>query len=331
MCSRFTDSRTRDGPDQFLAPFRGILSGDCYSGYVNIEQVTHGRIQFSACLGHARRYVFDAREQQPVLGSHLLALIRQLYDIEDRARTMTDAQRWELRQQESVPVMSRLRELLDSPAAARVLPKSKFGEALGYLRNHWPAFQVYLQDGRVPIDNNDVERDLRRIAVGRANWLFIGSEQAGERTATILTIVASAHRHDLDVWSYVRDALEQLARGRAAAGGDVQKIDRRILQSLLPDVWATAHPESHSHLPCERETAACRTPPLQACRTPPHACGDLDRRRRPPRHPAVPQPVALSHWLASRIPRGGPRHQAVLPLPLTVATRRLRPWRRCSG
>ena len=57
---------------------------------------------------------------------------------------MTDAQRRELRQQESVPVMSRVRELLDSPAAARVLPKSKFGEALGYLRNHWPAFQVYL-------------------------------------------------------------------------------------------------------------------------------------------------------------------------------------------
>ena len=64
----FTDSRTRDGPDQFQ-PFRGTLSGDCYSGYVNIEQVTQGRIKFSACLGHARRYVFDAREQQPVLGS----------------------------------------------------------------------------------------------------------------------------------------------------------------------------------------------------------------------------------------------------------------------
>ena len=134
--------------------------------------------------------------------------------------------------------------LLDSAAAARVLPKSKFGEALGYLRNHWPAFQVYLEDGRVPIDNNDVERDLRRIAVGRNNWLFIGSEQAGERTATILTIMASAHRHDLDVWAYVRDALERLARGRAAAGGDVNQIDPRILESLLPDVWAQSHPES---------------------------------------------------------------------------------------
>ena len=240
----FTDRRTRDGPDAFLEPFRGILSGDCYSGYVNIEQVTQGRIKFSACLNHARRYVFNAREQQPVLASQMLAQFRQLYDIEDRGRTMDDGQRWELRQRESVPVMNRLRELLDSEAAKRVLPKSKFGEALGYLRNHWSAFQVYLGDGRLPIDNNDVERDLRRIAVGRNNWLFVGSEAAGERTATIFTIVASAHRHDLDVWAYLRDALEQLARGRAAAGGDAGRIDPAVLESLLPDVWAQSHPAS---------------------------------------------------------------------------------------
>jgi len=240
----FTDSRTRDGPDQFLASFRGILSGDCYSGYVNIEEVTGGRIKFSACLGHARRYVFKAREQQPVLASQMLAQFRMLYDIEDRARTMEDVYRLELRRRESVPVMARLRELLDSEPAKRVLPRTKFGEALGYLRNHWSAFQVYLEDGRLPIDNNDVERDLRRIAVGRSNWLFVGSEPAGHRTATIFSAVASAHRHDLDVWEYLCDSLEKLGRGRAAAGGDVTKIDRAIVELLLPDVWAKSHPES---------------------------------------------------------------------------------------
>ncbi len=240
----FTDSRTRDGPDGFLESFQGILSGDCYSGYVNIEKVTGGRIKFSACLGHARRYVFNAREQQPVLGSQMMAQFRQLYDIEDRARTMDEAQRLALRQKESVPVMTRLRELLDGELSKRVLPKTKFGEALGYLRNHWDAFQVYLQDARVPVDNNDVERDLRRIAIGRKNWLFIGSSAAGERTATILTVVASAHRHDLDVWEYLCDALEKLAHGRAATGGDVHRIDPAILESLLPDVWAKAHPDA---------------------------------------------------------------------------------------
>ena len=87
---------------------------------------------------------------------------------------------------------------------------------------------MYLQDGRLPIDNNDVERDHRRVAIGRKNWLFLGSEDAGDRTATILTIVGSAHRHDLDVWAYLRDVLERLARGTTD------------LEALLPDVWKAA-------------------------------------------------------------------------------------------
>ena len=189
----------------------------------------------------------------------MMAQFRQLYDIEDRARTMDDAQRLALRQRESVPVMKRLRELLDGDLAKRVLPKSKFGEALGYLRNHWDAFQVYLRDGRVPIDNNDVERDLRRIAIGRNNWLFVGSLEAGERTATILTIMASAHRHDLDVWQYVCDALEKLAHGRAAAGGDVNNIDPSILESLLPDVWAKASPDAVRHFRAEEKERRAAT------------------------------------------------------------------------
>jgi transposase len=255
----FTDRRTRDGPDNFLKPFQGILSGDCYSGYVNIEQVTEGRIKFSACVGHARRYVFNSRAQQPILGSQMMAQFRQLYDIEDRAVTMDDAQRLALRERESAPLMKRLRELVDSELAKRVLPRTKFGEALGYLRNHWDAFQVYLQDGRVPIDNNDVERDLRRITVGRSNWLFIGSFKAGERAATIFTIVASAHRHDLDVWQYLCDALEKLAHGRAAAGGDVNQIDTAILESLLPDVWAKAHPDAVRHFRAEEKERRAAT------------------------------------------------------------------------
>ena len=227
----FTDSRAREGPDRFLETFQGIITGDCYSGYVNIEKVTRGRIRFSACLAHARRKIFEAREQQPALSSQILAVMGELYDVEDRARALDDAGRLALRQNESVPVMVRLRAVLDSEAARNVLPKSRFGEALGYLRNHWEAFQLYLQDGRLPIDNNDVERDLRRIALGRKNWLFLGSEDAGDRTATILTVVGSAHRHDLDVWAYLRDVLERLARGTTD------------LEALLPDVWKAAHPE----------------------------------------------------------------------------------------
>jgi hypothetical protein len=133
--------------------------------------------------------------------------------------------------------MSHLRKVLDSDAATKVLPKSKFGQALAYMRHHGSSLPVYLGEGRLPIDNNDTERDLRRVAIGRKNWLFLGSEESGERTAVILTVLSSAHRHDLDEWSYRRDVLEQLARGSL---DPTQPVD---LESLLPEVWKLSHPQ----------------------------------------------------------------------------------------
>jgi len=227
----FTDSRCRAGPDEFLKSFRGTISGDCYSGYVNIEQVTGGRIQFSACHSHARRYVKNAREQHPDLSSKILALYKALYDIEERGSRLDDAERLNLRRRESVPLMKQLERLLNSADAHKLLPKSKLGTALAYLRNHWEAFKLFLSNGQLPIDNNEGESSLRRVAVGRKNWLFVGSQQGGERTAVILTIIASAHRHDLDVWAYLQDVLRQLAN------------DQADLEQLLPDVWKASHPE----------------------------------------------------------------------------------------
>jgi hypothetical protein len=227
----FTDSRSRAGPDDFLKEFRGTICGDCYSGYVNIEQVTAGRISFSACNAHARRYVFNAREQDPELSSKALAVYRALYDIEERGSRLDPTARLLLRRRESVPLMRRLELLLESPSAQRLLPKSKLAAAVGYLRNNWEAFKRFLSDGRLPIDNNDAERNLRRIAVGRKNWMFVGSRDGGDRTAVILTVIASAHRHDLDVWVYLRDILKRLAAGETD------------LDALLPDVWKASHPQ----------------------------------------------------------------------------------------
>ena len=102
----------------------------------------------------------------------------------------------------------------------------------GYLRNHWDALKLYLSDGRMPIDNNDTEQLMKQVALGRKNWLFLGSVAAGYRAATILTIVSTAHRNDLDVWAYIRDVLDQLV-----AGG----LDR--LPTLQADVWKQSHSE----------------------------------------------------------------------------------------
>ena len=227
----FTNSRARAGPDDFLREFSGTICGDCYSGYVNIEDVTGGRISFSACNAHARRYVRNAREQCPEVSSEIVALYHMLYSIEERASRLDPVERLLLRRRESVPLMKRMEVVINSPAALTLLPKSKLGQAVNYMRNNWSALTRFLSDGRLPIDNNDAERELRRVAVGRKNWMFVGSEEGGERTAIILTVVASAYRHDLDVWAYLRDVLERLATGE----DDVE--------ALLPDVWKAAHPE----------------------------------------------------------------------------------------
>jgi transposase len=228
----FTVSRHRDGPDQMLADFCGTLLADCYSGYQGIALRSDGRIRRAACVAHARRKVFDAREVYPLEASWVLAKFQQLYDIEDRAKTISNDARRALRQSESAEVWQSLGEWLEGPDAQRVLPKSKLGEALGYLRNHWEYLQTYLSDGRAPIDNNDVEQLMKQVAIGRKNWLFVGSVAAGERAADFLTLVSSALRNDLDVWAYLKDVLDRLLAGETDYA------------ALRPDAWRETHPEA---------------------------------------------------------------------------------------
>ena len=229
----FTVSRHRDGPDEFLVDsnFTGTIIADCYSGYQQITLRSDARIVRAACNAHARRKIVDARVSDPLLASRFLAMYQELYDIEDRAKTMSCADRVALRAAEAQPVFQRMRGLLEGEAASRVLPKDKLAEALGYLRNHWNELQVYLGDGRVPIDNNETEQLMKQVALGRKNWLFIGSIAAGERAADLMTLVSSAMRNDLDPWAYVKDVLDRLLAGD------------KDYAALRPDHWAQAHPE----------------------------------------------------------------------------------------
>ena len=230
----FTVSRHRDGPDQFLidSQFSGTLLADCYAGYQGITLRSDSRITRAACHAHARRKLFDARDNHPLLASQFLALYQQLYDVEDRARTLSSADRQTLRDSDARPIWKRMRDLLDSDAAKQVLPKEKIAEALGYLRNHWDALSQYLCDGRVPIDNNEVEQLMKQVAIGRKNWLFLGSVSAGERAANFLTLVSSALRNDLDVSVYLKAVFDALLIGSTDYA------------ALRPDHWASAHPEA---------------------------------------------------------------------------------------
>jgi transposase len=239
----FHESRSRDGPREFLGDYQGCLKVDAY-GVEGGVYLGNSRMHASCCLAHARRKFDEAKSSHPRLAAEALGFFQQLYDLEDRARELSAETRQALRQSEAAPLLEKLRVWADEQAAS-ALPKLKFGEALGYLRNQWEPLTSYVHDGRLPIDNNAVERDLRALTIGRKNWLFIGSHEAGPRAAILYTMVASAARHNLDVWAYLRDVLERLAIGSADPA------------DLLPDAWAAAHPAAiRSYRAREREAAA---------------------------------------------------------------------------
>lgn len=236
----FHESRARDGPSAFLQAFRGTVKVDAYGVNQGVYLGSGGRIKASCCLAHARRKFEEAKSSHPRLSAEALAFFGQLYDLEDRARDFSPDQRRALRQREAVPLLDRLRAWLAEQASA-ALPKLKWGEAVGYARNQWSALVNYVDDGRLPIDNNDTERDLRALTIGRRNWLFIGSPEAGPRAAVLYTVVASAARHHLDVWAYLRDVLERLATLRTQYGEAPPTPEQ--LTPLLPDIWAQDHPD----------------------------------------------------------------------------------------
>ena len=227
----FRVSRHRDGPDDFLRTSRCKVQGDCFSGNTSVVLQSDGRLEFVACWSHARRKVEAATSYQKE-ANQLLRIIRALYDIETRAKEMHWKQREQLRARESSIVLAGIKQWLASPVLNRVLPKSDFAEAVRYIRNHWVALNVFVSDGRIPIDNNYVEQLMKQVALGRKAWLFVGNVEAGERSAMMMTLASSAKRHDLDVGLYIKDVLDQLLAGCT----DYQR--------LIPDQWKQRHPEA---------------------------------------------------------------------------------------
>ncbi len=193
----FRVSRHRDGPEDFFGSSRCKVQGDCFSGNQSVVLRSGGRLEFVACWSHARRKVADALTYEKE-SEQLVGMIQALYDIETRAQEYSVEQRQRLRGRDSVAVLNSIGKWLDSPVVAEVLPKSDFGEALRYIRNHWRALNLFVEDGRIPIDNNSVEQLMKQVALGRKAWLFVSNVVSGERSAKMMSLVSSARRHDLD-------------------------------------------------------------------------------------------------------------------------------------
>jgi transposase len=202
-----TATHERAGPEAFLAPFTGYLQADAYTGYDALYR--SGRIVEVGCWAHARRRFVEALDTD-VTAAPVLALIQQLYQVEHDAAELAPDARRALRQARARPVLAHL-ETQRRALAAQVLPKSPVGEALRYLDRQWDALQRSVDAGHLLIDNNNAERQLRTVAVGRKNWLFAGSLEGAHRAALLYSLLQSCRLIGAPPFPYLRDVLLRVA------------------------------------------------------------------------------------------------------------------------
>jgi transposase len=226
----FTPRHNRDGPERFLADFAGYLQADAFAGYNRL--CAGPNVIRVACWAHARRKFDEARTTAPLPAYEALARIRQLYRIEDACKELSAEARGTIRQRDAVPLLNAFGEWLEEQSR-KVLPKSPIGQAISYARAQWEDLQTYTREGELSIDNNVSEWSLRAQAIGRKNYLFVGSDRGGWTAATLYSFVASCKRLGGDPFAYLKDVLERLPTHSTAG-----------LAELLPDAWFAAHPRA---------------------------------------------------------------------------------------
>jgi transposase len=204
-------SRAAKCLDSFLGEiFAGKLQCDGYSAYPAFAKDKTG-VELFGCWAHARRGFFEAKEQAPSVAGWILKQIGILYRWEERLRQTRagPVTREVFRASHHQMVVARLHRALNK-LQPRYLPQSPMGQAIRYALNQWPALERFLEHGEVEIDNNLVENAIRPTAVGKKNWLFFGSEEAGVRSAVIYTLVANCRLHGVEPHAYLKDVLERL-------------------------------------------------------------------------------------------------------------------------
>lgn len=222
----FSPSRAGEHARNFLGAWNGKLVCDDFAGYkAGFEK---DMIEIG-CMAHARRKFFDLHvANKSQLAEQALHSIGGLYEVERQVRDMSDEDRCRIRQEKAAPLAKALHDWM--LAQRDLVPNgSATAKALDYSLKRWVALTRYLDDGAVPIDNNQIENLIRPWALGRSNWLFAGSLRSGKRAAAIMSLIQSARMNGHDPYAYLKDVLTQLPTQRAS------EIER-----LLPHSWAPA-------------------------------------------------------------------------------------------
>ena len=207
------------------------MQSDGYGAYDALAKKEGSSVTRVACWAHVRRKFVEAHKEAPQAVQFVLRLIGNLYQMVrswDENGWMDPKWRTALRQRDFTPVLSLLKKVV-LKLRLRSSPKLYLGKACGYLLGQWEALVAQVQHGQVKLDNNLIENAVRPSAIVKKNFLFIGSADAGKRSAIIYSIIVSCERHGIEPLAYMRDVLGQMAK----LGKNCKQVDH-----LLPSNWS---------------------------------------------------------------------------------------------
>jgi transposase len=207
---RFAMSRSGKTPQVMLGGTKGRLVVDAYTGYNSVTELG-GRTRVG-CHAHLRRYFFEALATAPTEARKAMDFILGLYRVErdaEQAGILGTKEHLTLRKKVSAPIRRAFKAWLAEQKPLHP-PRSPIGKAIRYALNQWRALGCFLKDAAIPLDNNPAESALRRVALGRRNFLFVGNEAAGQSLAGLYSLVATCEANDVNPAEYLADVLERI-------------------------------------------------------------------------------------------------------------------------
>jgi len=205
----YSPDRKGEHPAGYLQNYTGILQADGYAGFNKLYET--GRIVEAACWAHVRRKFHELYQaHRSPIAKEALERIGQLYAIEQEIRGRSPAERKEVRQVRSRPLLEAMQAWWKA-TLAKLSQKSDVAVAIRYALERWSALLRFCEDGRVEMDNNAAERALRAVALGRKNYLFGGSDAGGERAAAIYSLLGSVELNGVDPEAYLSSVLRRIA------------------------------------------------------------------------------------------------------------------------
>ena len=232
----FRPNRNHEHPLKTLKDYQGFLHSDKYGAYEKLAK--YEDITWCPCMVHVRRKFVEAENGDSELRRRILRKIRYLFMLERVAWARSAEERLRIRQQIEKPILEELSALVENRILqGGLLPKSNFSKALNYYQGLAAYLQNYLIDPDARLDNNVAERAIRPLTIGRKNWLFVGSEDGGLATATILSLVQTCRNLDINPQEYLEDLLRRIMSHPA-----------KQINELLPDRWLAARTQQHDDM-----------------------------------------------------------------------------------